>query len=361
MAILKNRKQEMYDHVVNDLIMEFTVGGDRFDSDDINCFIENEGLNREIIYNRLKERQKEIDRDSTRDLGSSILPDVFFRQMAKFWVFKKFDDSLTSICKDHKYNYIKPDGNLLSPDLWFDSISSSHNGIIKVAKDGKYNFLKSDGSLVSSKWFDNTLHFYEDYAVVERDGQSWYIDRNNRSLTGEQTFKNAESFYNGMAVVTGEDGMKSYINKNGELKGSANDLMPFRGESAFASWCADSWYLVDKEFNILNTLPVNDAYVSQVPSLHMVMKNIDGKEKFNIMHDSGKFLLEGWVDYLMEVSKGGRNIISSFSEFVIDQKFVAKINEKGVISENPELAAHLKGCVKLQNATKESSIKMRRQ
>ncbi len=71
--------------------------------------------------------------------------------------------------EDEKWNFIRPDGSLLSPDTWFRYVTPFKNRLAMVMlEDEKYNYIRTDGSLLSPNlWFRFAGDFEEGYAVVQ--------------------------------------------------------------------------------------------------------------------------------------------------------------------------------------------------
>lgn len=89
---------------------------------------------------------------------------------------------------DYKENIIDINGNILSPDLWFDDARAFRGDFATVGLQGKYNFMGKDGKLLSpNQWFDeveNDFNFL-DYSEVHLKGRIFIIDKNG-TLTKKQ-------------------------------------------------------------------------------------------------------------------------------------------------------------------------------
>ena len=73
-----------------------------------------------------------------------------------------------------KMNYILTDGEVLSPNQWFDNISSiGIKGLRLVRVGGKYNMLKMNGGfLTPSHWLDQP---FNGLAIVKYNGNTYRI------------------------------------------------------------------------------------------------------------------------------------------------------------------------------------------
>ena len=119
-----------------------------------------------------------------------------------------------------KYNYLKPDGKLLSPNLWFDYTGNFYDGFAMVEIEGSgCNYLNLDGKLLSpNRWFDGADGFYEGFAPVKIEGKGWnYLKTDGKLLSPNLWFDDVYDFNNGFARVY-INGKGWYdLNSNGEL------------------------------------------------------------------------------------------------------------------------------------------------
>ena len=80
------------------------------------------------------------------------------------------------------YNVIDFNGNLLSPNLWFDNVNnfvdfSTNEGYTFVTLNNKENFMDSKGRLLSDKWFDDITRFNDKgLARVTTEGNDFWIN-----------------------------------------------------------------------------------------------------------------------------------------------------------------------------------------
>lgn len=352
MAIKKTNKADLYDHLVDNLIMEFTVGGDRFDPQDVYDFITAHNLDREYIYKRLRERQLIIDKESIRDLGHSILPDDFFRNQVHIWLFKKFDDSMTLVFNDKdERNYKLPDGSLLVPDMWFDMVSAPDNGTVRVCdKDHNSNIILSNGKFLSPKWFEHTDHFYDGFAVVGRGGRQWFVDRENKPLVADQNFRQCMPFINGVGTVLKDNDKRSFVGSDGKVFGEADDLCMFNEFGTSFYQIGDLWYMINKEGKTINDVGFKNMFFLTRDNHHLVSK-VDGQNVyFNIVDGKGSFMLDGWVKKVDYVEKTKQNVTLK-----IDDKFMVSLDRNG-IQCSAEAKSYLKGCRQTKEFNKNKGL-----
>lgn len=366
---LQQKNHKEFDDLVNDLIVEFTVGGDRFDVDDIDFQICSYGFDREALYSRLKEKAAKLNADSVGKGLGEILPKDFFIRMTDYWLFSVLDNRYVPVqrLEDGKWNVRSKDSQeLLSPDMWFDSVSGIDKGMFLVTTEGGFesNFLLSNGKLMSPEWFDRCMNFYGGYAVVERNGREWFVDRTNESLTGNVTFKECRSFHNGVGIVTYDNDEKHIINFNGELSSRSFKLVySFRGESAIAVENDDKLYQIDKAGRRLNDIRLDVWFVTALPTVHEVGRQFGKEMRFNLMHDSGEVLLPGWPKKLNVVYDGQRDTRRSM--FVtVDGTHSMTVYKSGKVEMSPELKEYLsmlpkvKSSDSIQDKKNRSNIKM---
>lgn len=70
-----------------------------------------------------------------------------------------------------KYNFIDKQGNLLSPDMWFEWAGNFHNGVALVhCYNGLSNYINTKGRLLSpNMWFIWVSNFNNGIALVQRN------------------------------------------------------------------------------------------------------------------------------------------------------------------------------------------------
>lgn len=168
-----------------------------------------------------------------------------------------FDNGFAMIEIGGKFNYVKPNGELLSPKQWFNFVSGfTEDGVALVSIGPEDNLINKKGELVfkgvaikhiemyndqryhkvrselgftyikpngefafgDDVWFENGGRFRKDkkYVEVQKDGKWNFIDIDGNLLFKDYHFEYAESFSNGLARVR-LYGKENYINENGEL------------------------------------------------------------------------------------------------------------------------------------------------
>lgn len=61
-----------------------------------------------------------------------------------------FHDGYSEVKKNDKYNFINTNGQIISPNLWFDDAYGFQDGYAKVEKDAKWYFIDTNGRLEES-------------------------------------------------------------------------------------------------------------------------------------------------------------------------------------------------------------------
>ena len=83
-----------------------------------------------------------------------------------------------------KWNLFKQNGELLSPNQWFDNIGEFNRGIARVELNGKSNLINRDGELSSpNKWVDEIIGYTNSFARVKIQGQTYMLDINDGSIS----------------------------------------------------------------------------------------------------------------------------------------------------------------------------------
>lgn len=82
-----------------------------------------------------------------------------------------------------EHNIIDLNGNLLSPNLWFDDVNNyidfdDNAGFGVVRLDDKFNFIDRQGKLLCDKWFDTYVRFNDKgFAFVRIDNTPYELDK----------------------------------------------------------------------------------------------------------------------------------------------------------------------------------------
>ena len=168
-----------------------------------------------------------------------------------------FDNGFAMVTLNGKYNFINQNGQLVSPNQWFDYCrpfyegfaavylndydnynfintrgkllwkgderfdycDDFNNGFAVVGINFKYNFINTRGELLwkGNQWFDNCNSFYEGFAAVKLNGKYNFINTRGEFLwKGNQWFDTCSDFYNGIAAV-GLNGRAFRIDTKGQL------------------------------------------------------------------------------------------------------------------------------------------------
>ena len=68
-----------------------------------------------------------------------------------------FENGITMVRLNKKYNFIDTNGKLLSQQ-WFDWIDGfDRNGFSGVRLNNKFNFIDANGNLLFKQWFDSSF------------------------------------------------------------------------------------------------------------------------------------------------------------------------------------------------------------
>ena len=116
-----------------------------------------------------------------------------------------------------KFNYIKPNNELLSPNQWYDVCYDFVNGFAIVELKRKCNFINEEGKILfPDQWFGGCGNFVDGIARVKSNGRWNYINTNGELLSPNQWFDECKTFSNGFSIVC-IDWKYNYINTNGEI------------------------------------------------------------------------------------------------------------------------------------------------
>ncbi len=94
---------------------------------------------------------------------------------------RPFREEIGIIKVGEKLNFIKPNGELLSPNLWFDIVTEfcTRTPVTKVVVNNKENFIDKNGHILSEIWFDevNQYDFFMmlNYARCKLNGEQFYL------------------------------------------------------------------------------------------------------------------------------------------------------------------------------------------
>ena len=106
-----------------------------------------------------------------------------------------FREGFAKIRKNKKFNLLRTDGSLLSPNLWFDDITpvstvDEERVYAYVKNDDKFNFISKNGQLLTDVWFDKVgrfAFFQTDYTVCRLGHESYilYLDGTLKKVKDE--------------------------------------------------------------------------------------------------------------------------------------------------------------------------------
>ena len=161
--------------------------------------------------------------------NGQLLSDQWFDEISEF-----NEHGLMEVGKYDKdnlfrYNFLKTNGKLVSPNQWFDEISEfDKNGFMKVKGDGKCNFLKTNGKLVSpNQWFDEIYEVFELFGLGEKfevylDDKCNYILQNGKLLSPYLWFDEVGEINDNLGVCINDewyyiDTDKNLYSENGEF------------------------------------------------------------------------------------------------------------------------------------------------
>ena len=124
----------------------------------------------------------------------------------------EFYDGFVGVGVDSKgYNFINNDGDILSPNLWFNEVGEFNDGLAEVELNGKLNFINTKGELLfSNLWFDEVYNFYDGFAWVKISNNDYYyinakgeiFDEDRKTKIDPNTLK--ENVSKTMAIIKEE-------------------------------------------------------------------------------------------------------------------------------------------------------------
>ena len=144
--------------------------------------------------------------------------DPLFPSYMKYDVVGNFYNGYAHVELNYKYNFIDVQGNLVSPNQWFNSVGIFTNGYAWVRLNNKYNFIDTQGKLVSpNQWFDGVGIFTNGYATVKLNNKYNFIDVQRNLVSPKLWFDYiVDYFSNGYAKVE-LNNKCNYIDTRGKL------------------------------------------------------------------------------------------------------------------------------------------------
>ena len=201
--------------------------------------------------------------------GNLVSPNQWFNNVGIF------TNGYAWVRLNNKYNFIDTQGKLVSPNQWFDDVGNLYNGYATVKLNNKYNFIDVQGNLVSPKlWFDYIVsRFTYGYAIVELNNKCNYIDTRGTLVSPNQWFDYAQLFSDGYAVVK-LNNKWNFIDTQGKLL-SPNQW--FDGIEYFSNGYArvklnGKWYKIDTKGNIEVMVNEHTVVITKSDIKNMVME-----------------------------------------------------------------------------------------
>ena len=181
--------------------------------------------------------------------GELVSPNQWYDEVGDFF------DGYATVRVGEQFNFISTNGKLITPNKWYDEVGDFHNGYAKVRIDEQWNFIGTNGKLITpNKWYDEVGDFYDGYAGV-RIGEQWnFIGTNGKLITPNQWYDEVWNFYDGYAMVM-IDGQMNFIGTNGKLV-SPNQCYDYAGDfhNGYAKVTIDGqWYNLDTNGNLYDT------------------------------------------------------------------------------------------------------------
>lgn len=167
---------------------------------------------------------------------------------------------------NEKYGYIDSNNNQIVPCIYSDAFDFSE-GMAAVANDeGLYGFIDKMGNVVIDFQFRDICYdgFSEGLISVEKYDKYGFIDKSgNEVIPFNYDFE--ATFHEGMALVE-RDQKYGFLNTKGE------EIIPFIyskiGENGFYKGRAfvgknndSEWQIIDKEGNVLKTIPIKTPHI----------------------------------------------------------------------------------------------------
>jgi hypothetical protein len=140
-----------------------------------------------------------------------------------------FQEGTAPVQVDGKWGFIDRRGEYVIEPR-FDQVFHFYEGLAKAKRDEKWGFIDREGDFAVEPVYDGAGHFSEGLAnVAVRDPEEgnlvWgYVDRSGKVVI-EPKCHGAGEFSEGYAAVRSEDGLKGYIDREG------NQMIPFRFRS----------------------------------------------------------------------------------------------------------------------------------
>ena len=219
---------------------------------------------------------------SIRELGLSEGLVKFYETVyPNFNLYMKYDfagnfyNGYARVELNNKYNFIDVQGNLVSPNQWFDWISDFHDGYARVKLNNKWNLIDTQGKLVSpNQWFDGVVDYFSNgYAMVKLNNKWNLIDTQGKLVSPNQWFDGVGRFTYGYATVK-LNGKWNLVDTQGKLF-SPNQWFDDIGDfsNGYATVKLNGkWYKIDTKGNIVTTMNEHTVVITKSDIKNMVME-----------------------------------------------------------------------------------------
>lgn len=128
----------------------------------------------------------------------------------------KFSNGVAPVCRflNQVWNIIKSDGTfLLSENLEYIS-EECKDGFFVFADKKRYNYMKPDGSVLSpNEYFEDAWDFNEGLGLVQRGNDLFYYIKPDGTFLNKEGFVDANSFKDCIADIT----INCKLDKNGNI------------------------------------------------------------------------------------------------------------------------------------------------
>lgn len=188
-----------------------------------------------------------------------------------------------------QWKYVSPTGKEIFPEVYGGKqygetngdpnsyIRPMRNGMVAFADfssyDTRWGFFDKKGKVIVRGKYAKVHDFQDGLAAVQmpQNGENpnkWgFIDKTGEMVIAPRFSNEPSDFSEGLAVVEKSNGMKVYINKQGEVVSpEANDALPFLNGTAFIKMCYEgylpSYMAIDHSFQIVNSFLPEETFSS---------------------------------------------------------------------------------------------------
>ena len=237
-----------------------------------------------------------------------------------------FEDGLTRVKLNGKWNFINMDGEILF-NQWFDFVGYFENGLAKVDVSGKgWNFINQDGEMLSKQYFNLVGDFEGDFAMVKIVSKGLNFISRNGEILSNQWFDWVGVFEKGIAKVVIHSKGFNFINENGVL--------------LFDQWIDNIGHFQDG-FAIININNKGYNFINQSGEIlsdqwfYFVRNFKDGfaiveleGDKHNFINQDGEILFNQWFDVARVFNGGIAKVEMNNKDYKVDlnRKIFNEIN-----------------------------------